>query len=283
VGAGRYGAQELPASEAPRTGPHVTFAPAAGARVAVGELVVAGDHVTFRDMRVGGWTATEQASDVTFEDLEVRGGIFVTGARRIRMHGGSVGPGVDYSSEIKAAVEGGRAPSDILIDGVRFHDWTRSDPEAHVDCLHVMAAEGLTVRNSEFSNCEAFAVLLSGYGGASTPTRIRIEHNRFSCCRSGFYALALGDGQQWRDVQILENVSNESFTLGIDTTDADAGVVFARNVLPQVNPLLCDLPGVRWQENVVASGKPCGTDDVVAPDRFADALAAAGGRRPDVK
>ena len=192
VAAGSYPLQRIAPPLKPRGGRAVAFAPAGGAKVSVEELVVDGSRVSFAGLRTGSWTAGPTARRVTFRDVHVAGGIFVTGARRVRVLGGSVGPGTNFSSEIKAAQPGGAPPRDVVIDGVRFHDWVRDNEEAHVDCLHVLAADGLVIRRSSFRNCEAFAVLLTGYGAAASPTNVLVEGDHIICCRSGYAGVSLG-------------------------------------------------------------------------------------------
>ena len=264
VAAGAYPLQRIAPASRPRGGRPVAFVPAPGARVRVRELVVDGSRVSFARMRTGSWTAGPTARRVTFRDLHVAGGIFVTGARGVRVIGGSVGPGTDYSSEIKAPEPGGEPPRDVVIDGVRFHDWVRADPEAHVDCLHVLAADGLVIRRSSFRNCEAFAVLLTGYGAAASPTDVLVEDNHIVCCRSGYAGVSLGSGhgEAWRDVTVRDNRSTESFLVGEGTTAPGARVRFERNTGPAPNPALCSLPGVRWSHNRWTGPAPCAGDRI---------------------
>jgi peptidoglycan/xylan/chitin deacetylase (PgdA/CDA1 family) len=264
VAAGSYPLQRIAPLVTPRGGDAVAFAPAAGARVRVQELVVDGSRVSFAGLRTGSWTAGPTAHRVTFLDVHVAGGIFITGARRVRVLGGSVGPGTNYSSEIKAAQPGGEPPRDVVIDGVRFHDWVRDNQEAHVDCLHVLAADGLVVRRSTFRNCEAFAVLLTGYGAAASPTNV-LERNDIQCCRSGWAGVSLssGHGESWRNVTVRRNRSTESYTVGEGTTAPGARVLFEGNSGPAPNPTICGLPGVRWADNTWSSGAPCGPGDRV--------------------
>ena len=62
----------------------VTFRPAPGAKVTVGSLLIDGSHVTVRDMRVAAsWTTSATTEDVTFRNLDVRGGIYLASSRNV--------------------------------------------------------------------------------------------------------------------------------------------------------------------------------------------------------
>ena len=83
---GRYGRQRI-AADATRTSlDDVTFRPAAGAKVIVGSLFIDASHITVRDMRLDGdWTTSATTEDVTFRNLDVRGGIYICQlAQRLR-------------------------------------------------------------------------------------------------------------------------------------------------------------------------------------------------------
>lgn len=248
VAPGAYGDQTI--SSSPRGGVRrVVLRPARRpGRVTVGNLVVLGRHVEVRDMRVGSAKAGLGADDVTFRGLRMRG-LFIDSASRVRVIGGDIGPGVNYNPEIKAATGSSVAPRRILIDGVRFHDWTRTDPKAHVECLHVMTVDGLIVRRSRFSDCEAFDILFTRYGLAGPPRHVVVEGNRMDCCRSGYYALLIAgpDGTRWDDLLIRGNRADKPF--GVRPGSAWHNVRFVGNSAPSLNPLLCHLPGVRFTRN----------------------------------
>ena len=80
-----------------------------------GNIEVYGSHLEIRSMSVGGWYAKAGANDVTFRNVRTSD-LFIDSARNIRVIGGSVGPGVNYDSQIG----GSPAPENILIQGVRF-------------------------------------------------------------------------------------------------------------------------------------------------------------------
>jgi hypothetical protein len=282
IAAGEYPAEVLEGRN-PRPRSPVVFRPADGAKVEVGGLRVAAQGVALERMTVDGVYVEPAARDVVLRELEIVGALFITSAEDISVLGGSVGPGTDVSSQIKAASKATTPPRDIRIEGVAFHDFVRADPNAHVDCLHVMSAQHLVLRGNSFRNCEAFDVLFTKFGEAGNPRDILIENNTFSCCRSGFYSLYFGGGhgERWRDILVRNNSADQAFSISMDAVGPGAGVRFLSNVAPHVNPLLCGLPGVEWDYNVWAEGTPCGEHDLVAPNRFVDAQAGDFRLRPD--
>lgn len=266
VAGGLYPAQTLTAHRSSRA-PQVTFRPAPGAPVRLeGQLTISSRRLEVRDMEVGGWMATPAASHVVLRDIHSAAGMFITSASDISVIGGSVGPGSDYSPEIKAAQGSSRPPRRILIDGVTFHDWIRTRPDSHVDCLHVMAVDGLVIRRSSFANCEAFAILFTEYGDAGSPRNVTVQDNRLSCCRSGYYALLLGGSGRYRNFLISGNSTNSSLSVAPGTTGAGANIRFVRNrSTAPFNRLLCALPGVTWHDNRWGDGVPCAAGAPAAP------------------
>lgn len=273
IAAGRYPAQTVPADGRAATGARVVLEPAADGDVVIdGELTIGARAIAIGGVAARGVTVGPGARNVRLSNITNTAGLFITSADDVDVIGGSVGPGRDFSSEIKAMEGSARPPRRIRIEGVTFHDWTRRDPASHVDCLHVIAVRGLVLRGNRFVNCEAFDVLFTASGDAPTPAHVVVENNFFSCCRTGFYALALGDtpGALYRDFLIRHNSSDNSFTVGAGTTDARSRIRFIANVGPSFNPALCGLPGVTWDHNVWASGTRCGPHDLIAPSGFAD-------------
>jgi hypothetical protein len=266
VAGGRYPAQTLTVRRGDGA-PPVTIRPASEAPVRLdGQLTISSRRLEVRDMEVGGWMATPAASHVVLRDIRSHAGMFITSASDISVIGGSVGPGSDYSPEIKAAQGSSRPPRRILIDGVTFHDWVRTRPDSHVDCLHVMAVDGLVIRRSSFANCEAFAILFTEFGNAGSPRNVTVQDNRMSCCRSGYYALLLGGNGRYRNFLISGNSTNSSLSVAPGTTDSGANIRFVRNrSTAPFNPLLCDMPGVSWHDNRWADGVPCAAGGPAAP------------------
>jgi hypothetical protein len=272
IGAGSYPNQTVRVDSAKAASTAaVVFRPLSGAAVTIHCIFAQGRKLEFRDLTAGEWHADPGATEVVFRNVTVTGGIFITSSSHISAIGGSVGPGTDFSSEIKAEDGSTVAPSDVLIDGVLFHDWVRADPQAHVDCLHVMTVDGLTIRNSRFRNCEAFSVIFTVYGIAGPPRNVVVENNFFDCCRTGFYSLFLADGhgEYWRNFLIRYNSADKGFAVGPGTTDANSNVVFDSNIAPGINTT-CSWAGVTLRYNVLAAGPSCG--GITASVSFLDTL-----------
>jgi hypothetical protein len=92
-----------------------------------------------------------------------------------------------------------RPPTNILFDGVYFHDW-HSVAGEHTECFQILGGDGVTFRNSTFKNCAtgngglgATADLhVSFYGNGPVTRNILIENNFFY--KSGnTYAIQAGD------------------------------------------------------------------------------------------
>jgi hypothetical protein len=273
IAAGRYPAQTVPADGRPAASAPVVLGPDGdGAVVIDGELTILARAIGIDRVAARGVTVGRGARNVQLRNVTDTAGLFITSADDVDVIGGSVGPGHDFSSEIKAVEGSAVPPRRIRIEGVTFHDWTRRDPASHVDCLHVIAVRGLVLRGNRFVNCEAFDVLFTSSGDAPTPRHVLVENNVFSCCRTGYYALALADtpGATYRDFLVRHNSSDNSYSVGEGSTEAGSNVRFVANVGPSFNPALCGIPGVTWDHNVWASGAPCGPHDLIAPSGFRD-------------
>jgi chitodextrinase len=270
LAAGTYGNQVLPLDRAKDRVRRVVFRPAPGARVQLGDVEVRARGVQLERVTVSGWSTRDTADGVTFRDVTVRGGISVHSSSNVAMRGGSVGPGNDYSPLV-VSDSAATPPSNIVFDGVTFHDWRRTDGVAEVQCLRIDAVNGLEVRNSRFSNCESGALLLRKQTASLTPTNVTIENNFLGCCASGTFSLSLGDGsgENWQNVLVRNNSSTRPLAIGPRST-IGPGVRFYANVLPSVPRGACRA-SVAVDYNVYASGSRCGPHDVVARSPFADA------------
>ena len=93
--------------------------------------------------------------------------------------GGSVGPTVNNASQITNCYLCNYSPQNILIDGVYFHDYTRTDPAKHMECLHVYPAQGITIRNSRFYNCAIMNLFFANNGSGGSLRDITLLNNMF--------------------------------------------------------------------------------------------------------
>jgi hypothetical protein len=271
VAAGSYGGQTIGnAGRAPGGAP-VYFVPAPGAAVTTGEIEVYGTGVEIWDMTTNGWYVKTGANGVTFRGVDAQGAIFITSASNVSVIGGSVGPGDSTDPQIKAADTSGSAvPTNILIDGVDFHDWTRNaDPDAHIECLQFGAGENVVIRNSQFRNCETQGLFFRSWGGTAHINNVTIENNWFDATTDGYYPIKVGltDGQVYRNIAIRYNSGLQPF---IVDPGSSANVTWVGNVAPR--PSSACTNGQTFRFNVWAGAK-CGPTDKNAPLRFVNAAA----------
>jgi hypothetical protein len=265
LSAGSYGPQTVRSDARKKSAADVVFRPAAGAAVSVrSDLVVDGSHATFQGFTLNGdWRTDQQTRDVTFRYLTVNGGIFINSSSNIRVIGGSVGGIQDYKPQIGAWPPSSRA-TNILIDGVTFHDMTRSGSGVHTECLLVAGIDGLIVRNSRFRNCAVFDLSIGEMNDSGPPKNILIENNFFGGS-DGYYSLEFNtNSTSLTNVLIRNNSSTQEMSLGNDIPVLKNVRVIA-NVAPY-HPRSCDRRIVYaynvWQ------GARCGATDVSAPSRF---------------
>ncbi len=277
VAGGSYGAQTIGADASKTSGSDVVFRPAAGASVTVTSFDLHASHLELRDIR---YTSSpflrtwRDVDDVTFRNLT--GPMFtVMGSSNVSFLGGSFGP-VDnrYSSVQSEGANDAKVATNVLFDGVTIHDYRMTDGSSHVDCLHVFGANGLTVRNSRFQNCEAFAILFTKIPNSSvpTPTNVTLENNFFDCCRSGYFSVYLGDqhGELWSNFLVRNNSTDKPIGIGPQNTTG-SGLRFFGNVGPSFQG--CGRPGVSVDYNVWYSGSKCGGNDKVAAAGFVNQAA----------
>jgi hypothetical protein len=290
VAAGTYTDTSLPVDSTKTGAQDVVFVPATGATPSFSATLHLGArHLELRGMRFQGtlWV-DETAQDVTLRSNTYNNfQIFSSGTqapRDISFIGGSAGPSVDDNNRIASnGTTTTASPTNIVFDGVDFHDYTQTaGSTAHVECLQVWAADGLTIRNSRFRNCEVFDVFLQKLpgGAAPTPTNIVIENNFMQCCGSGFFAIRLADhaGTHWTNVTIRNN----SFDKEINP-DGAVGYTNVK-ILGNIGPKLSFFTGATGAEapkpagitanyNVWYSGSKVGALDLVAPSGYANAAA----------
>ena len=262
IASGTYPSQELSADPRKRGGKAVVLRPAKGGRVVVeGDLDVYAFGVELRRLTVtDNWYAKPGSASVTFRDVDAAK-FYVASASDIRVLGGRIGPSVDAVAQIKAADGSLVPPRDILIDGVTFRDFTRSTPDKHMECLHVMAVEGLVVRNSSFKRCTIFDISLKEHGETEAMRNITIEESVFGRPIDGTTAINVSTpGSPCFNVLIRKNRSNA----GINVQCFGKNIRIEENELPSMNAYTCTHSGAaRWDRNVYAEGVPCGPNDAV--------------------
>jgi hypothetical protein len=259
VAGGDYGSQSISAEDK-ASADVVHFVPAAGARPHLADLVIFASHIEVAGVKSdGGWYVKPGADDVTLRDIEASTWYAVRDASNVRILGGSVGPGLNTTPQVTGS-------TNVTFDGVLFHDWTRNDSSSHVDCMGVFGnTTNVTVRNSQFRNCEAFDILFD-QSVVDAPNRgVLVENNFFSCCRSGYYSVMFS--QHDGDAVVRHNSADTS--MAMDTEKIGSGtVLFDSNILPSISSFDCT--HATWKYNLVAGGGTCAATNKKGSALFVD-------------
>ena len=269
VAGGTYGDQNVLADASKTSSADVIFRPAAGASVSLGSLEVFGSHVTFRQLTVNGdWQTYHGTDDVTFRDVTVHGVILTQSSSNITVIGGSVGGTVDTKSQF-GNWPMGTNNRNILVDGVTFHDVTRSSSGVHVECLLVGGTDGFVLRNSRFSNCDVFDVSIGQMNNSDPPTNITVENNFFGAS-NGYFSFDINTTTaSLSNVLIRNNSSPQQMYLG-NALPILSNVRVVANVAPII-PSNCE-GRIIYSRNVWQGGT-CGATDLNAAAGFRNAAA----------
>ena len=188
MAAGTYGSQTIQTKTVSST---IVAQPAPGANVTLGQLTInGGRYLEIRDVTINGFSVnmtTPGAQYITLRNVTNTAGLFYNGGNDISVIGGSIGPGVDYHPQIAPANGWGTQGNNFVFDGVRFHDWTRTNTSVHTECLQVAGTTNMVIRNSVFTNCAVFDLSFTSYNGAGSVTNLLLENNYFDTAVSGGY------------------------------------------------------------------------------------------------
>jgi hypothetical protein len=212
----------------------VVFRPTSGHVQVQDELRIEGAHVELQSMSSPDFYVAQTAHDVVIRDFTVNV-FYITGANNVSVIGGSVGPYANGASEVKACQNCPSPPHGILIDGVTFHDYMRTNSN-HVECLHVYPAASMTVRNSRFIRCAVIDLGFFQYGAAGASHDITIENNFFDHpTAGGSYAVEI-DSSMHRPIEHVHFLHNSALaTMWVDTSGGLDDVVFDSNVGPRAS------------------------------------------------
>jgi hypothetical protein len=269
LAAGSYGDQTVTADATKTSAADVLVRPAAGAAVSAGTVTIAGAaHLELRDFGLAEWHVEQGSDDVTLRNLTA-GDFFLDSASNVNVIGGSYGPATDLDdAQIRPSCAGCTPPSNVLVDGVSFHDATLSPGStAHVECLQVAEVIGLTIRNSRFVNCEQHNVFISPWWGGPLKN-VLLENNFGGRVRTGYYGfrVANGDpGEVCDNVVMRYNSATTAFLM--QCASAINGTAFIANVGPY-SQWTCDT-SIVYGHNVW-DGAACSSSDVNAPSGFVD-------------
>ncbi len=255
----------------------------------LGTLNVQARHLELSKLKFATlWVGATAQNDILRNDTYKNFEVISSGAQaptNISFIGGSAGPAADENNIIGSnGTSTTASPTNILIKGVHIHDYTLTPGSgAHVDCLQVWAANGLTVTGSTFNDCEVFDIFLQFLpgGSAGTPKNVTIQNNFLDCCRSGFYSIMLPYhsgatvGSHFTNVTIRNNSTNKAMTADPDASYTN--VKFDGNIGPSLvfysnakDTLQGKPAGVSADYNVWYSGKKIGAHDQVASSGFVE-------------
>ena len=202
LASGDYGGQSL-SYNAPFVGASskVVFLPAPGASPRMsGELSLRSsadrpianvevDKMTIDDIYV------RYVQHVTFRNV-ANTYFFVRSSNDVRFIGGSSGGDHYGNSDTIGSVEAGSpASTNVLIDGVHFHDFNNDlSPATHTECLFIQESSGVTIRNSAFRSCRDFDIYANVLFGGSI-VNITLQGNQFGkTAPAGYYAFRANVG-----------------------------------------------------------------------------------------
>lgn len=273
IAGGRYPQQRMTADDTKGGADAVTVRPATGEAVVVADLEIDGaSAVTFRDLTIADtiWVTNADpdvlgSHDVTFDSVTAQTFRFAGRIARIAVRGGTYGATVDGQPQVKKydfADADDASPQGVLIDGATFRDFRASRQGVHTECLQLLHASVVTVRNSRFDRCDGTGAI----GVTNGPVdQLTIENNFLGKAGDAYFA-----------VQLTKNTSNvvvrnNSMSKGMIFSDQETGGpwLFEGNYMP-FNASLCTA-GATHLHNVYAGGACSSTDLEVDALQFVDA------------
>jgi hypothetical protein len=256
---GRYPEQEVEADARKRDARRrVVFRPSGDSAVSVERLALeqGAAHIELRRLRFpDGWSAGSDedgppVQDVVFRDTS--GERFsIENARRISVLGGSYGPSVDDASQIKVPSPESRGePQRVLIEGVRMHDYTRSDDDVHTECLQVYAGAGITIRRNRFSNCDGTGALALTTISTTRLRDVLVENNWFDDRGDAHFAVQADESVE--RLVLRYNSSAKAMVFTECTRDRCGSARVVANVMPFDDALCSSFAS--FSHNVLAGG-----------------------------
>jgi endonuclease YncB( thermonuclease family) len=272
VAGGTYPRQVVPSPGKPA--PAIEFRAADGASVVAAGIDVRADNVVMRGMRSSSYldldssNAADPIENVRFVNMHTNTHLLLN-ARDFVWQGGSIGP----SFNEKASMIGGSPPSyRATYDSVLWHDATRNSADVHMECFYVTGIQGLTIRNSRFSNCAVFDLLLTKLPADPQPRDVLIENTVFERSRdvdgsSAYYSFMVHQVANIDGFVLRNNVWELPFVV--------LGSVSNARAVGNIGLGDCQ-SGVRYSHNVFTGGRCAPTDKVVG-DAFSQFVNRAAG------
>jgi hypothetical protein len=274
VAGGSYPGQTINPDSSKISTADVIFQPASGASVNVtGEIEANGAHFELRDMTIDQINFPRSADDITLRNV-INHGMWMQGPSNISIIGGEITCGTcNYHSHIQNASDG-HPPTNILWDGVNFHDWASQAGE-HVECLQILGGDNVTIRNSIFKNCGtangglgATADLHIAWVATGTAmTKNILLENNFFYASGNPYAIQMDD---YANIDLRNNSISGPIMIW-DRSGPGTGIDITGNIL-RASPCTAESNGVpiNWRYNVIQGGT-CGSTDKNAAAGFIDA------------
>ena len=228
------------------------------------------------------WTAS--GTDITLQNMQTQ--TFITNAHELNVLGGDYGnyappcaPGSTYPAVDNATVSpaNGQTPTDILIKGVTFHDYSSVNcPASHMDCLQVAGAIRLTISGNKFYRCRVQDLILTGDFGVMD--NITVEQNWFGPTVGG------GESMDWNPTRECPGAIvryNTFVDTGVEfDCSRDRSGKYYGNIVPRLSDFDCGTKqAVQW-DNVADTGTAtaeCGRGSYVARDGEVDMVNRAAG------
>lgn len=285
VAGGDYGEQAITGT---KQAPGVTFLLPAGDAAA--RLELRASYITFHGPMRLGWTAYREAQHLTFRGVKHEGYFGIWSADHVALIGGeSYCDRPDFYCDYDPAITedpGSRdPPTDILIDGVSFHDWGKpAGSDWHTECLQAGAGIRVRIRRSSFRRCATHGVFVRSWGntnGGIHPLEDwAFENNFFDKSTGGYYAVQfIGDlTPNCNNVRFRYNTARESFR-----KEACRDLRYVGNVAVRFSFMDCD---GAFSHNVwfAPGGRPAkcsATDKAVVDPGLLNAAAGDLRLRPD--
>ena len=266
VADGTYGNQTVNSDSTKTSTTDVVFRAAAEASPSFGFAEFYSGHITVEGLTFRtGWRTWDGIGDFTFRNVHAQL-LYIFGTSDVSVLGGDYGPSSDAYSFISATAPGATVPTNILIDGVRFHDYTRSSDTQHTECLHAVSVQGFTVRDSRFERCAVMDLFLTINPNSSQPFRnVLIENNFFGKTISGgYYSVFFDQRVGFQGVQFRSNSLAQSPIFEGGSNNNYSNFVVSGNLGEQFN-YMCN-PQVSYSFNVWYSGSTnaakCGASDL---------------------